>query len=720
MRFCGWVGVSCLMLAMTLVGAERPRIGLALAGGSARGLSHIGVLQWMEEHHIPVDYVAGTSMGGLVGGMYAVGFTSQEMKDFIRDIPWDKLFLSAPEYSTLSYRRREDRNDYPVAFEFGLRHGLRLPQAISSGHQVGLVISRFAAPYGEMKSFDELPTPFRCVAVDLVDGRQVIFYEGSLGIALRSTMSLPAIFSPVREGNHILVDGGALNNLPVDVTQKMGAKVIIAVALGYPEIKPEDLESILGIAGRTLDTMLAANQQYALENADIIVAPDLAGLYSTDFVKSEEIIRRGYDAAERKRRYLETLAVGDEEWKQYLEERRRRKQSMNITPTAAAIQGVTAGEQAELKPMLAPLVNHPAKTNQTETTLDHVVGLGPYESANYRYVQGSGNQPELLVNIQKKLYGPPFLKFFLGLEGNDITDLRFGIGARLTFMNIGSAGSEWRTDLQVGAKTRLATEYYWKLKHSSWFLAPYASSGQSTEPYYQDNAHIADYKSRQTALGGDLGRGGTHGEIRLGYQLEHVNVHVTTGSPVFEGVKGFEQSLRFRWVYDRLDSPLLPRNGVRHQLEVRYLPESLPGILRYGTYQEGMTAAWHRGPYTLNGAAAGGTTLGPEPPIPLFQLGGPYQLSSLNYAQLRGNHYYFFTVNGLRAISQKPDSALRHFHYTLGYEVGQAFMRSPAPSLVHDGILGVMGETPLGILMVGGSYGSEGQGKLFFRLGRMF
>jgi NTE family protein len=710
-----------LLFAMTLAGAERPRIGLALAGGSARGLAHIGVLQWMEEHHIPADNVAGTSMGGLIGGMYASGFDSQQMRDFIHSVPWDKMFLSGPEYASLSYRRREDHNDYPTVFEFGLKNGLHLPQAISSGHQVGLVISNFAAPYGEMQSFNDLPTPFRCVAVDLVEGKQVVFSEGSLGVALRSTMSLPAIFSPVRDGKRILVDGGVLNNLPVDVIKQMGSKIIIAVALGYPDMKPGSLENLLGIASRSLDTMIAANQQYALENADIIIAPNLAGLLSSDFLKSEEFIRRGYEAAEHKGRFLETLAVSDEEWKQYLEERRRKTMPREITPQAVTIAGVAPADQTEIRAALRPLNNHPLNPSQTETILNHVAGMGPYESANYSFSQTDDHQPALLVNIQKKLHGPPFLNLLLGLEGNDISNPRFIAGARLTFMNVGNPGSEWRSDLQVGAVTRFATEFYRKLGGSPWFVSPQASYEQNHEPVYEGNLNVAEYKKREGIMGVDLGSQlGRGGEIRFGYQAQHINAHVTTGRTLYDPLKGYQQVLRVRWIYDRIDSPVLPRSGIRHQLEIRYIPDSLPGFHQYGTCQERVLMAGHRGPYTVIASAAGGTTLGPEPPIPIYEMGGPFALSSLDYSQLRGDHYYYFNLNGLRALSQNPESFLRHFHFNVGYEVGQAFMGSHSPSPVQDGVLGIAGETPLGIILLGGSYGNEGEGKFFFRIGKGF
>ena len=230
----------------------RPRIGLVLSGGSALGLAHVGVLQWLEEHRIPVAYVGGTSMGGLVGGLFATGHDTAEMKEFVRSIDWSSVFNPAPPFRELAFRRKEDRRDFPNKLQLGLKKGIRLPTSIASGHEVGLVLSRFAAPYSEYRSFDDLPTPFRCVATNLVNGEQVVFKQGSLPIALRATMSLPAIFAPLQVDDMVLADGGMLNNLPVDVVKAMGADMIIAVALVDPEAKKESLESLLGVAKRSI------------------------------------------------------------------------------------------------------------------------------------------------------------------------------------------------------------------------------------------------------------------------------------------------------------------------------------------------------------------------------------------------------------------------------------------------------------------------------------
>jgi len=198
---------------------SRPTVGLALQGGGALGLAHVGVITWMEEHHIPIDYIAGTSMGGLVGGVYATGHNAAEMRQIVNGIPWDEVMAGQTPFNDLAFRRKEDVRAYPNSLEFGLRKGLQFPEGFNSGQQVSLVLDKIALPYSEIKSFNDLPTPFACVATDLVSGKAKVFRGGSLSLALRSTMSLPGIFTPVRTKDAIYADGGLINNIPVNVAK---------------------------------------------------------------------------------------------------------------------------------------------------------------------------------------------------------------------------------------------------------------------------------------------------------------------------------------------------------------------------------------------------------------------------------------------------------------------------------------------------------------------
>src|SRR5256884_1181567 len=225
----------------------RPKIGVALEGGGAMGLAHIGVLKWFEEHHIPVDYVAGTSMGGLVGGYYAGGMNADQLKTLIEGLDWRKILGDRPLYEDLSFRRKEDQRAYPNSLIFGLRQGLSVPAGLNAGHQIGLLIDRVALPYYGLSTFHELPVPFRCVATDLVSGKPYVFKDGSLAVALRATMSIPGAFSPVHDGQTVFVDGGLTNNLPTDVVRQMGADIVIAVHLERASMEANDIQSIFRV-----------------------------------------------------------------------------------------------------------------------------------------------------------------------------------------------------------------------------------------------------------------------------------------------------------------------------------------------------------------------------------------------------------------------------------------------------------------------------------------
>ena len=227
-----------------------PKIGLVLEGGGALGLAHIGVLLWLEEHHIPASYIAGTSMGGLVGGFYATGLSAPEVREKVNTIDWNAVLAGRIPFQDLAFRRKEDAVAYPSSLEFGLRNGLRFPEGFNSGQKVSFILDQVALPYSDMKTFDDLPTPFGCVATDLVSNRTWVFRSGSLAVALRATMSLPGIFTPVRTEKQILADGGLLDNLPVDVAKDMGAELTLAIHLETAPLKPDAQLSLFGVLGR--------------------------------------------------------------------------------------------------------------------------------------------------------------------------------------------------------------------------------------------------------------------------------------------------------------------------------------------------------------------------------------------------------------------------------------------------------------------------------------
>ena len=361
-----------------------PSIGLVLQGGGALGLAHVGVITWMEEHHIPINYIAGTSMGGLVGGVYATGHNAVEMRQIVDGIPWDQVMAGLTPFDDLAFRRKEDARDYPNSLEFGLRKGVQFPEGFNSGQQVSLVLDKIAAPYSEVKSFNDLPTPFACVATDLVTEKPKVFRSGSLSLALRSTMSLPGIFTPVRTKDAIYADGGLLNNIPVNVAKEMGADLTVAIHLAEAPMLPNANLSTFSVLGQSLSVMISANELQNMENADILVSVPVQKWGALSFDDAAAIIKAGYDAAEAKSKVLLTLRVDDATWNQYLADRASRR-LQDPVPMFVAVDGVNADLSRRVQEQMAGLIGKPLDSDQLDQAIMRLKGFGRFSVLSYSY-----------------------------------------------------------------------------------------------------------------------------------------------------------------------------------------------------------------------------------------------------------------------------------------------------------------------------------------------
>ena len=394
-----------------------PRIGLVLEGGAALGLAHIGVIKWLEEHHIPVSYVAGTSMGGLVGGLYATGHSPAAMQKLMDGIAWDDVLAGKTPFGDLTYRRKEDERDYPNSLEFGIKNGVQFPEGFNSGHQVGLILDRIAFPYSTVKSFDDLPIPFRCVSTDLVSSDKHVFESGSLSLALRSTMSLPGIFSPVRVDDHIFVDGGLVDNLPVDVAKEMGADFVIAVYLQAKSISAKEPMSSFGILGRSVSTVVAFNERQSVKQADLLISVPLEAFTTSDYNKSTAISKKGYEAAEAMASKLMALSVDPATWEQYQAERKSRERTAPV-PQFLQVTGTRPALAKQIEQNLAGDVGKPVDPDKLDDQLTELTGVGRYSHLGYSIVDRNG-QPGLQINASEKEYGPPIVRPLILIDGSD-------------------------------------------------------------------------------------------------------------------------------------------------------------------------------------------------------------------------------------------------------------------------------------------------------------
>src|SRR5271163_150098 len=383
-------------------GTTHPKLGLVLEGGGALGLAHIGVITWMEEHRIPVSYVAGTSMGGLVGGIYATGRSPAEVRELINGINWDQVLSGAIPFPDLSFRRKEDAHEVPGSLEFGLRGGLQFPSGFNTGQEVNLVLDSVALPYSEIASFNDLPIPFACVSTDLVSGKPHVFRDGSLALAMRSTMSLPGIFTPVRSGKHLYADGFLLDNLPIDVGKEMGADVVLGVHLETAPLDPKTDLSSFGVLGQAISVMSAVNVTRSMEQADLLIVVPLQKYTSLDYDKADAIIKLGYDAAASKASVLSAFSVSEAEWEEYIAVRNSRRRTAPI-PRFVQVTGTSPEVAKAMEKQLSPLVGKPVEPETINQDMTAIVGMGRFSTSTYSMTEKNG-EPGLHVQPEQKSY----------------------------------------------------------------------------------------------------------------------------------------------------------------------------------------------------------------------------------------------------------------------------------------------------------------------------
>ena len=701
----------------------RPKIGIALEGGGAKGLAHIGVLEWLEEHRIPIDYIAGTSMGGLVGGLYATGKRPDEIRELIKEIDWDKVLAGRTPYLDLDFRRKEDLRANPNGLIVGLRHGPQLPSGLNSGHEVSLILDRLVLSYSGTNNFDDLPIPFRCVGTDLVSGKPVVFKEGSLAEALRSTMSLPGIFSPVKHAGTVLADGGLLNNLPTDVVKQMGADIVIAVHLSSAPVNPRDLGSLLGVAQRSIEVMIGANELRGMELADILITVD-AGNYSVlDFKKAGEIVPRGYAAAQGKTKILSEFSVDEEAWQQVLARRESRRIHSQRTPQFVEVRGTSTEMARDIQKELSGYMGRPMEPAQLERDLTRLTGVGRFNRLSYSITERNG-QPGLLILADEKDYAPPVFKPGFVVNGSDPKSVQFSFGGRLTFQDAGGYRSELRSDLSLGTVYAIRSEYYHPLTSSSrWFIAPRAGASSSSFNIYSRNTLLSEYRMNRTEVGADFGYSfDRFSELRLGYEVGYLNASRRIGNPLLPSQSARTGASSLRLIMDRLDSPVIPRRGIGLEWKAQWVDANL-GAHSGFPLSEATFQVFHpiSDPASIYLLAAGGTTFGHnQTGLPPFSLGGPSRLAAYGINEFLTNQYFYFRAGYLHRLAQLPPFLGNAIYISGLYEVGKAYNLSNVTGLPNDGAVGLVVETVLGPAFIGGSLGDSAHRKWFFQLGKVF
>jgi NTE family protein len=692
------------------VPAHRPRIGLALSGGAALGLAEIGVIQWLEENHIPVDRIAGTSMGSIIAAMYATGMTPAEMREFAEKINWDEVFSPEPSYTDLSYRRKQDRRDYLIKAPLGLKHGLNGPNGLNPGHGVGLLLDRIAFRESGLTSFDDLPIPFRCVATDMLSGEAVVLQNGPLAQAVRASMAIPGVFTPVEYGVRVLVDGGLVQNIPVETVRDMDADVVIGVQLRTPPGDRLQLETLSGVLTRAVSVMITQNENISMAKAQGKVIVDTTGFTATDYDRVKELIELGYKSAAQSTSLL-TYAIQDPaEWQQYLADREARKHARIEKVAAIEVQGADADTDRRLRQRLSKNLNGPLNLAKLDKQLDRIAGEGQFDRLGYEGFIQNG-VPALRVTTHDKSYGPPFIDLAVNVDGSGVAAFDFSAGARVTFMDFADRGGEWRSDLLIGSSNLAATEFYQPLGQSRFFIAPNAFASKVSRNSFTGLTRVAVFGDGRAGGGLDLGyNSGRRSELRFGYEIFSGKLSPLVGSSGLPIVSGSTGEFRTRYVWDGQDSPSVPSSGTRVLATLSRVLQS-PGLPHPIGQLEVQTSTF----IPIRGSAG---------PFQVFALGGPFRLGAYLPQEFLGNHYAYSSLGFRREIYRLPPIVGGKVYWGAWYEAGTAFgtvARDPGPVVVRGTFnLGVIADTFVGPITLAGSVSPTGQSRVNFSIGRLF
>lgn len=644
-RFCltlALVAVFCSpLVAQTATPPYMPsrhKLGLALSGGGALGLAHVGVLQYFEEHHIPVDYIAGTSMGGLVAGFYATGMDHARMQTAIGTMDFDALltpnlrFIDQPVVE----KQKWNRPAGDLVMRFGKRFAL--PAGLNPGEALVLLLSKHTLAYSDITTFDDLPTPYRCVATDLVSGDKVVLSHGSLAKAMRATMSLPAIFTPVKWDNMVLVDGGLVENIPVGVVKEMGAETVIAVSLRVPKPNPDQFNSLAGVLRQSVSLSILQNERRSLKEANLVIDADTTRYNATDYEQADKLVKIGYAAAKEMGDRLKPFELPDAEWQAYVAQRAARSRHAptqgRVVAVAAASPSFEKNAQHEMDRKVGSSAISEKRLNEV---LTEMVAATVVPGASYDWQNEAGKPEGYRVNFLSRsgdqLLARPWAHF--DYSNGEPVRANLTLATSTIFKN--SYKSRLLAAMTIGYDPGIHVEYYQPLGGSALFLAPAVMIQRE---------HFVDYSGPQRfdytrdRFGGSFYVGvGTWRFLqgRIGMRTGYDNYSETVYSDGVRSQSGAFFNPEAVLIYDTQDSGGLPRKGTRLEAKVGYSERESP--YPYFTEEFQKLRPISRNVILFSGSSAAtsfGRKLGY---FDKFTYGGLHGLSAYRYEEFHANSF---------------------------------------------------------------------------------
>jgi NTE family protein len=704
----------------------RPKIGLALSGGGARGAAHLGVIRVLEENNVPIDYIAGTSMGSIVGGLYSAGMSTDEIEAGLASIDWDDVFRDRPARSDRSFRRKRDDDLYLVDAKPGFNDGkVDLPRGLIQGQKIDLVLARFALPVASVDDFDDLMIPFRAVAADIATGEEVAIGSGSLALAIRASMSIPAVFTPAIVDGHLLVDGGISNNLPISVVRDMGADVVIAVDISTPLLDEEEIDSVLVITQQLTGLLTRRNveaQIATLSDNDIFIVPDLGDVSTTDFKEFAKAIPPGRAATMAQLESIRKLSVSDADYQAYRASLIHPGTQMPVIDRVR-LENNSRLSDSYIQSRIGDIeTGEPLDVSALERDIGRIYGLQLFQNVRYD-VSEDGDETVLDISVDERSWGPGYLQFGIEYNSNGEGENLFNSAVTYLKTGINSNGGEWRSGLQFGSEWALGTELHQPFGPSlMYFVNPRINYQQRIVNRVDMADVVASFLVAETVAEVSAGRElGTWGEARVGIRYGDGEAERRIGDLSF-GDLPFDRGESFvRFTLDELDDFGIPRSGTFLKAEWLQSREGLGADDEFDQLTVEGILAFTRNRNTLLGTAVYEATISGTAPVQsLFTLGGFGRLSGLTSRELSGQN----AARALLAYYRRLNDNRRVPIYAgMTFESGNVWENRSDISFsdtILAGSLFIAANTGIGPVYVAYGRAEGGSEAAYFFLGRPF
>jgi len=705
----------------------RPKIGVVLGGGGALGIAHVGVLRVLEEMRIPIDYIGGTSMGAIISGLYASGLSPDEIEQFLLEQDWWDVMNDHTPRRELEFRRKSDDQRY--FFECGTYRGkLTFGSGAAAGQKFNNLLETETLRSVEITDFDKLPIPYRAVGTDLRTGQGVVLDHGSLSTAMRASMAVPGAFTPVEWGDHILVDGGLVNNIPVDVVRGMGAETIIAVDVGGSGVMAQtnySYKTIAEVLSRTYSILQRPDQEKQLERATLVITPDLRGFKASHFQKGAGIIPRGEQAARALGDQLKSYSVDEETYRKYLA--RQRRTPPGSIPISKVV--LTGNQRVDTRVAEGRVQSRPgAPLDLEQVTLDllHLYGLGEFEQVRYLVTPGPDGSNTLEFAMKEKNWGPNYVRVGLRLQSDLDQESDWGLLLNFRKTSLNRLGAEWNNELQVGSQFRMLSEIYQPLNtRGLFFVAPSVEYKDSVQGLYSNGQRNAEYDVRSIEVRGDVGvQLRRYAELRAGPIWRDVKAEVKTGSSDLPEVEENEAGWSVKLTVDRLDRTIFAREGYYFRAMGEFIQEGMGSPSSY----EKLVAEYMQhvsfGDHTLSLGLRAGTDRDTDMPVySQFRVGGESSFVGLSEGELRGQEYGVLTLAHRYRLMLLPPSMGRGVYVITRFDTGNVW--NDPESMDYGDVrygagVGLGADTAMGPMYLGYGIADEGSSSFYLSLGTIF